>query len=162
MLARIKTRLSWYIRRAMLTRATIGARSYVGKGADFTGCRVAIGDDVFANQGLLIEGDGHVTIGHRVRIGPRVTIITSSHHLTDDPERRASHELFTKPVRIADGAWIGASATLLPGVSIGQGSVVAAGAVVTKDVPAGVIVAGMPAKIIKTFTAGSSRQPANG
>lgn len=107
-------------------------------------------------QGFLFDGVSDQLIGDNVRIGPRVTIITSSYHLTDDSLRRASRETFTKSVMIADGAWIGASATLLPGVTIGQGSVVAAGALVTKNVPSGVIVAGVPARTIKTFLSAAS------
>lgn len=152
MFKRIVTRLAWYWRRTMLRCTSIGQGSYIGHGADFTACNVTIGSDVFINREFLVDGAGDLLIGDNVRIGPRVTIITSSHHLTDDSLRRASHDTFTKSVMIADGAWIGASATLLPGVTIGQGSVVAAGALVTKNVPSGVIVAGVPARTIKTFS----------
>jgi acetyltransferase-like isoleucine patch superfamily enzyme len=118
-----------------------------------TNCRLAVGTDVFINKGLLVEGDGGVIIGNNVRIGPRVTIITSSHHITNDEKCRASHDLFTKPVAIADGVWIGASVTVLPGVTIGAGSVIAAGAIVIKDVPTNVIVAGVPAGVIRSLSA---------
>lgn len=151
MLRRISTRLAWYIRRVSLIRARIGARSYISSGVNLTNCRLAVGTDVFINKGLLVEGDGGVIIGNNVRIGPRVTILTSSHHITDDQQCRASHDLFTKSVVIADGVWIGASVTVLPGVEIGAGSVIAAGAIVTKDVPISVIAAGVPARVIRSL-----------
>ncbi|WP_288806485.1 DapH/DapD/GlmU-related protein [uncultured Novosphingobium sp.] len=153
MIKRALTRIAWYSRRfrLMVGGSRIGARTYVGSGVNFTDCRVNIGCDVFANKNLLVEGSGAVSIGNNVRIGPGVSIITSSHHLTEDSSRRASHELFTKPVTIAEGVWIGASVTILPGVKVGQGSVVAAGALVSKDIPPNVLVAGVPARVIRAF-----------
>lgn len=84
---------------------------------------------------------GGITIEDDVLIGPGVYLISVNHH-----HRK---ELELKPVLIKKNAWIGAKATILPGVTVGENAVVAAGAVVTKDVPANTVVAGMPAKVIK-------------
>ncbi|MCU7549563.1 hypothetical protein OCK74_10585 [Chitinophagaceae bacterium LB-8] len=90
---------------------------------------------------------GGITIEDDVLIGPRVNLTTENHPL-DPADRRA---LICKPIVIKRNAWIGAAATILPGVTIGENAVVAAGAVVSKDVPANTIVGGVPAKIIKSI-----------
>ena len=90
---------------------------------------------------------GGITIGDGALIGHNVVLATINHDL--EPEHRA--DLWLKPIHIGKNAWIGANATILAGVSIGENAVVAAGAVVTKDVPDGVMVGGVPAKIIKTI-----------
>ena len=90
---------------------------------------------------------GGITIEDDVLIGPKVNLITENHSL--NPNDRKS--LICKPIVIKRNAWIGAAATILPGVTIGENSVVAAGAVVSKDVPANTIVGGVPAKFIKTI-----------
>ncbi len=90
---------------------------------------------------------GGITLEDEVLIGPRVNLITENHPL-DPGDRRA---LVTKPIVIKRNAWIGAGATILPGVTIGENAVVAAGAVVSKDVPDDVIVTGIPARILKTI-----------
>jgi acetyltransferase-like isoleucine patch superfamily enzyme len=90
---------------------------------------------------------GGITLEDDVLIGPKVNLVTENHPL--DPVDRRS--LISKPIVIKRNAWIGAAATILPGVTIGENSVVAAGAVVTKDVPPNTIVGGVPAKVIKTI-----------
>lgn len=92
-------------------------------------------------------GLGRITIEDDVLIASSVSISTEAH--PNEPNQRL--QLFTKPVHIKQGAWIGMGATILPGVSIGRNSIVAAGAVVVRDVPDDVIVAGVPAKVIKTL-----------
>jgi acetyltransferase-like isoleucine patch superfamily enzyme len=106
-----------------------------------------IGKNVFINHACSFLDMGGITIEDHVLIGPRVNLVTENHPL-DPGDRRA---LVTKPVIIKRNAWIGAGATVLPGVTIGENSVVAAGAVVSKDVPANVVVGGIPAKIIKSL-----------
>jgi acetyltransferase-like isoleucine patch superfamily enzyme len=91
---------------------------------------------------------GGITIEDHVLIGPKVNLITENHPL-NPADRRA---LICKPIVIKRNAWIGAGATILPGVTIGENAVVAAGAVVSKDVPGNAIVGGVPAKIIKTIS----------
>ncbi|HXR84429.1 MAG TPA: sugar O-acetyltransferase [Hanamia sp.] len=106
-----------------------------------------IGKNVFINHACSFLDMGGITIEDEVLIGPRVNLVTENHPL--DPDNRRA--LITKPVVIKRKAWIGAAATILPGVTIGENSVVAAGAVVTKDVPDNVIIGGVPAKIIKSI-----------
>lgn len=99
---------------------------------------VAIDDEV-----NLYSAD-KITIGTKVAISREAFICTASHDIT-----KPNRPLVTKPITICDGVWIGARAIILPGVTIGEGAVVAAGAVVTKDVPAWAVVAGNPAKVVK-------------
>ena len=108
---------------------------------------ITIGKNVFINHACSFLDMGGITIEDHVLIGPRVNIVTENHPL-DPTDRRA---LVTQPVVIKRNAWIGAGATILPGVTIGENAVVAAGAVVSKDVPANTVVGGVPAKFIKTI-----------
>jgi acetyltransferase-like isoleucine patch superfamily enzyme len=108
---------------------------------------ITIGKNVFINHACSFLDMGGITIENDVLIGPRVNIVTENHPL-DPTDRRA---LVTQPVVIKRNAWIGAGATILPGVTIGENAVVAAGAVVSKDVAANTIVGGVPAKFIKAI-----------
>lgn len=107
---------------------------------------IQIGKNVFINHACTFLDMGGITIKDDVQIGPKVNLITENHPL--DPANRKA--LICKPIVIKRNAWIGAGATILPGVTIGENSVVAAGAVVSKDVPANTVVGGIPAKFIKT------------
>lgn len=109
------------------------------------GSFIQIGKNVFINHACTFLDMGGITIEDDVQIGPKVNLITENHPL--NPANRKA--LICKPIVIRRNAWIGAAATILPGVTIGENSVVAAGAVVSKDVPANTIVGGVPAKIIK-------------
>ncbi len=109
-----------------------------------------IGKDVFINHGCSFLDLGGITIEDNVLIGPQVKLVTENHPL--DPAQRQG--LIGKPILIKKNAWIGAGATILPGVTLGENSVVAAGAVVSKDVPANTVVGGIPAKILKTIDVG--------
>lgn len=113
----------------------------------YTDCgkNIHMGKHVFINSGCHFQDQGGIYIGDGSLIGHEVVIATLNHEL--DPMHRA--DLHPSPVYIGKNVWIGAHATILPGVHIGDGAVVAAGAVVTKDVPSGVIVGGVPGKIIK-------------
>lgn len=106
---------------------------------------IQIGKNVFINHACSFLDMGAITIEDDVLIGPKVNLITENHPL-DPADRRA---LITKPVLVKRNAWIGAGATILPGVTVGRNSVVAAGAVVAADVPDNTVVGGVPAKIIK-------------
>ncbi len=114
------------------------------------GSTVHVGDDVYANVGLTLVDDGEVHIGSRVMFAPHVTVVTTGHPV--HPELRRDGSQFSAPVHIEDDVWIGTGATILPGVTVGEGSVVAAGAVVTGDVPARVVVAGVPARVLRRIT----------
>jgi acetyltransferase-like isoleucine patch superfamily enzyme len=106
-----------------------------------------IGKNVFINHACSFLDMGGITLEDEVLLGPRVNLVTENHPL-DPTDRRA---LICKPIIIKRKAWIGAGATILPGVTIGENAVVAAGAVVSKDVPANTVVGGIPARVIKTI-----------
>lgn len=108
---------------------------------------IQLGKNVFINHACSFLDMGGITIEDDVLIGPRVNLVTENHPL-DPSDRRA---LITKPIVIKRKAWIGAGATILPGVTIGENAVIAAGAVVSKDVPANTVAGGVPAKFIKTI-----------
>jgi acetyltransferase-like isoleucine patch superfamily enzyme len=110
---------------------------------------ISVGKNVFINHACSFLDMGGITIEDNVLIGPRVNLTTENHPL--DPANR--RDLVTKPIVIKRNAWIGAGATILPGVTIGENSVVAAGAVVSKDVPPNTVVGGIPAKFIKAIEA---------
>lgn len=104
-----------------------------------------VGKEVFINFGCTFLDQGGITLEDGVFIGPGAKILTEAH--PEQPEIR--HTLLTQPVVIRRKAWIGAGAMILPGVTVGENAIVAAGAVVTKDVPDNTVVAGVPAKIIR-------------
>jgi acetyltransferase-like isoleucine patch superfamily enzyme len=108
-----------------------------------------IGNNVFINDGVSIACRAAVEIGDRVLIGPRVMIETVNHtvKLNNNGKRLGK----SSSVIIHEEVWVGAGAIILPGVNIGPRSIVAAGAVVTKDVPPDVLVGGVPARVIKTI-----------
>ncbi|TDC38859.1 sugar O-acetyltransferase [Micromonospora sp. 15K316] len=110
------------------------------------GVNIRVGRNVFVNQGCRFNDVGGIEIGDDVMLGPNVSLISSGHPL--DPARRRIR-ITSAPIRIERNVWIGASAVILQGVTIGADAVVAAGAVVTHDVPARSVVAGVPATVIK-------------
>lgn len=112
------------------------------------GVNTLVGRNVFVNQGCRFNDVGGIEIDDDVMLGPNVSLITSGHPL--DPARRR-HEVTSAPIRVGRNVWIGASAMILQGVTIGADAVVAAGAVVTRDVPARTVVAGVPATVLKTI-----------
>lgn len=117
------------------------------------GQHIKLGKDVFINRNAMFVDLGGITLDDHVLIGPRANLITVN-HLIDPAERRGLH---VEPIHLKENAWVGAAATILPGVTIGKNSIVAAGATVTKDVPDNVIVAGIPAKIVKEIVPDSEK-----
>lgn len=109
------------------------------------GKNITIGKNVFFNTGCTFQDRGGISIGDGTMIGMNVTIATLNHGLPLETR----NVTFPSPVIIGDNVWIGSNATILPGVTIGDNSVVAAGAVVTKDVLENTVVAGVPAKELK-------------
>ena len=109
--------------------------------------RLKIGAVSRFNIGCLLNLGADITIGEHVAFGQQVTILTETHEI--GPPSSRSGPLIAKPVTIGNGCWIGAHSTIFPGVTIGDGVIVAANAVVTKDVPPHTVVAGIPAKIIR-------------
>ena len=112
-------------------------------------CQMTIGKGVFVNHSLTCMAAGGITIEDGAMIGPNVRIVTDNHDFDNRMVLRC------KPVRIGRRAWIGVGAIILPGVTIGENAVVAAGAVVTKDVAPNTIVGGNPAKFIKSLAPNS-------
>jgi maltose O-acetyltransferase len=109
--------------------------------------RLEIGPDCFINQDCVFDATAPIVIGENVNLGHGV-LITTSHHLIGGPERRGGL-LEPKPVRIGDGAWLASRVIVLPGVEVGDGAIVAAGAVVTCSVAPHTLVAGVPAREIR-------------
>lgn len=130
-------------------RFSLGQYSVVESGACINN---AVGDVIIGDHtriGLHNTVIGPVTIGNHVNLAQGITVTALNHNFENVELRIDEQGVSTNPVAIADDVWIGANAVVLPGVSIGSHSVVAAGAVVTKDVPAHTLVAGVPAKIIR-------------
>lgn len=111
------------------------------------GKNLHFGKRVFVNSGCKFQDQGGIYIGDDVLVGHNCVIATLNH--AEDPERRG--DMIPQPVCIGNKVWIGANATILPGVSIGDGAIIAAGAVVTKDVKPRTVVGGIPAKVLKTI-----------
>lgn len=109
------------------------------------GKHTKLGKNVFINFDCIFLDWGGITIEDNVMIAPRVSLLTEGHPISPD-ERKS---LVPSPIHIKKNAWIGANSTILPGVTVGENAVVAAGAVVSKDVPDNTIVGGIPAKVIK-------------
>ena len=111
------------------------------------GKNIRVGRNVFVNHACEFMDRGGITIGDDVLIGPKVNLVTINHPL--DPTRRRS--TYCAPIVIEKGAWLGASVSVMPGVTIGEYAVVAANAVVTRDVPAYNVVGGIPARVIRSI-----------
>ncbi|QDA60342.1 sugar O-acetyltransferase [Hymenobacter jejuensis] len=109
------------------------------------GHNIHIGKNVFVNHACTFMDRGGIVLEDNVLVGPKVNLITSNHP-TEPGQRRST---ISKPIIVKRGAWLGANATVMPGVTIGENAIVGAGAVVTKDVPANSIVAGVPARVVK-------------
>ncbi|MET3600466.1 sugar O-acetyltransferase [Martelella mangrovi] len=111
------------------------------------GFNIRLADQVYINAGCTILDSGRVEIGEGTMLGPSVQIYCAEHHR--DAERRRAGEEVARPVSIGRNVWIGGGAIILGGVSIGDAAIVGAGAVVTRDVAAGSIVAGNPARPLR-------------
>ncbi|GAA4974245.1 sugar O-acetyltransferase [Actinoplanes utahensis] len=127
----------------------------IGEGVDIRppfrvdyGSHIRIGARTFANYGLIALDVAPITIGADVQIGTNVQLLTPTHPVEPGP-RRDKWEA-AQPIVIGDNVWLGSGAIVLPGVTIGDDTVVGAGAVVTKDLPAGVVAVGNPARVIRT------------
>ena len=122
------------------------------------GSHVNFGKWCFVNRGATFLDDNHITFGDHVAVGPNVQFITATHPLRSEDRIKLMPDQFPPfevvniayPLHVGDFAWIGAGAIIMPGVTIGARAVVGAGSVVTKDVPSNMVVAGNPAKIMKS------------
>ena len=128
---------------------TVGSNPFIGDNfhCDF-GLNIHVGDNFHADYNCTMLDVAEIRIGHNCLIGPDVGIYTAGHRL--QPEGRTL-DGYGLPITIGNNVWIGGHSTILPGVTIGDGSVVAAGSVVIKDVPPQTLVGGNPASIIKTI-----------
>lgn len=117
------------------------------------GKNIAIGRNVFINSGCHFQDQGGIAIGDGTLIGHNVVLATVNHALEPEKRRRNRYA----PIRIGENVWIGSNATILPGVTLGDWAVVAAGAVVTKDVPPMTVVGGVPARVLRTIPEGEAR-----
>ena len=129
--------------------AEIGEGSYIEPPlhANFGGKHVHFGKNVYANYNLTMVDDSHIFVGDNTMIGPNVTIATAGHPI--DPALRDVQAQFNMEVHIGRNVWIGGGCVLLPGVSIGDNTVIGAGSIVTKDIPANVVAYGNPCRVIR-------------
>ncbi|MBE6638493.1 MAG: sugar O-acetyltransferase [Ruminococcaceae bacterium] len=111
------------------------------------GRHVHFGNNVYANFGLTLVDDTHIYVGDHTMFGPHVTLATAGHPVL--PELREKAYQFNAPIHIGRNCWLGAGVIVLPGVTIGDNSVIGAGSVVTKDIPTGVVAYGNPCKVIR-------------
>lgn len=114
------------------------------------GRNIHLGSRFFANFDCVMLDGAPITIGDNVLLGPKVGLYTSNHAL--DPRERREGACYAKPITIEDDVWIGGGVTILQGVTIGTGAVIGGGSVVTRDVPAGTIAAGNPARVLREVT----------
>lgn len=117
------------------------------------GAPITIGDGTFVNFDLLVLDVAEVRIGRACQIAPRVQLLTATHPIDPGP-RRAGWESGA-PITIGDNVWLGAGAIVCPGVTIGDDTVVGAGSVVTRDLPAGVVAVGSPARVVREIGEGN-------
>jgi maltose O-acetyltransferase len=112
------------------------------------GAYLSVGARTFVNFGLVALDAAPITIGDDVQIGPQVQLLTPTHPV--DPDLRRARWEAAEPIVVADNVWLGGGAIVLPGVTIGEDTVVGAGAVVSRDLPAGVVAVGNPARVIRS------------
>ena len=115
--------------------------------ANWGGRHVHFGKNVYANFGLTLVDDTHIYVGDYTMFGPNVTVATAGHPIT--PELRERGLQYNAAVHIGRNCWIGAGAIILPGVTIGDDTVIGAGSVVTKDIPSGVVAVGNPCRVLR-------------
>jgi maltose O-acetyltransferase len=113
------------------------------------GYRIRVGAWTFVNYGLIALDVASITIGHDVQVGPNVQLLTPTHPVEPDA-RRAKWEA-AEPIAIEGNVWLGGGVIVLPGVTIGENTVVGAGSIVTKDLPPNVVAAGNPARVVRSI-----------
>lgn len=146
--------MSCSLRQALLQLlgARFGSGTVIRGGGYIYGGKLITGIKCQINRSCYLDFTESITFGDNVVVGHGATFITAEHPIKDSTRRAGS--VCGRPIVVEDGAWIGANSTILPGITVGKGAIVAAGAVVTKDVPPDVIVAGVPAKVVKKLDAG--------
>lgn len=111
------------------------------------GIHTHFGSNIYANFNLTLVDDTHIYIGDNVMFGPNVTLARAGHPI--DPEARRNSAQFNIPITIGNNVWIGANAVVVPGVSVGENTVIGAGSIVTKDIPCDVIAVGNPCRVLR-------------
>ena len=114
------------------------------------GKNIVIGNNVYINFGCIILDCAEVTIGDNVLLGPNIGIYAANHSL--DAEERINGGCCGKPVHVGNNVWLGGDVKILPGVSVGDNTIIGTGSIVTKDIPAGVIAVGNPCRVIRAVT----------
>ncbi len=132
--------------------AEIGESCYIEAPfhANWGGKHVHLGSHVYVNYNLTLVDDTHIYIGDHVMIAPNVVIATGTHPI--HPELRRKEAQYNLPVHIQDNVWLGAGCLVMPGVTIGENSVIGAGSVVTKDIPANVVAVGNPCRVLRDIS----------
>ena len=132
--------------------ASVGEGCYIEPPfhANFGGHHVHLGNYVYANFNLTCVDDTHIYIGDNTMIGPNVTLATAGHPIL--PRLREKGYQFNLPIHIGKNCWLGAGVIVLPGVNIGDNSVIGAGSIVTKDIPNNVVAYGSPCKVIREIS----------
>lgn len=118
--------------------------------ANWGGKFVHLGHHVYANFNLTLVDDTTISIGNYVQLGPNVVLSAGTHPI--DPDSRIKQLQYNLPITIKDNVWIGANCVVMPGVTIGENSVIGAGSIVTKDIPANVVAVGNPCRILRAIT----------
>ncbi|MBQ9945990.1 MAG: sugar O-acetyltransferase [Clostridia bacterium] len=118
--------------------------------ANWAGKHVHFGKNVYANFGLTLVDDTHIYVGDGTMLGPNVVIATAGHPIL--PELREKQYQFNLPVHIGKNCWLGAGVIVMPGVTIGDNSVIGAGSVVTKDIPSNVVAVGNPCRVLREIS----------
>lgn len=118
--------------------------------ANFGGHHVHFGKDVYANFNLTMVDDTHIYVGDNTMFGPNVTVATAGHPIL--PQLRDIGYQYNSPVHIGRNCWLGAGVVVLPGITIGDNTVVGAGSVVTKDLPANVVAVGNPCRVLREIS----------
>lgn len=132
--------------------AALGENCYIEPPlhSNFGGKHVHFGKNVYANFNLTLVDDTHIYVGDYTMFGPNVTVATAGHPIL--PELREKGCQYNAPVRIGRNCWIGANAVIVPGVTIGDNTVIGAGSVVTKDIPSGVVAVGNPCRVLREIS----------
>lgn len=129
--------------------AEVGENCYIESPfyANWGGHHVHLGSNVYTNYGVTFVDDTHIYIGDNTMLAPNVVLATAGHPI--DPELRSRGLQYNLPVRIGRNCWLGAGVIVLPGVTIGDNTVIGAGSVVTKDIPSGVVAVGNPCRVLR-------------
>lgn len=132
--------------------AEIGENCYIETPfyANFGGHHVHFGHNVYANFNLTLVDDTHIYVGDYTMFGPNVILATAAHPIL--PQLREKGYQYNAPIHIGKNCWLGAGAIVLPGITIGDNSIIGTGSVVTKDIPSNVVAVGNPCKVLRKIT----------